>query len=124
MTTQSKQLDKQYLLNCYQDMADEISEIFELFLLETLPSIIKIKNLIAYSQLPQAAQELHKISPSFSSVGLPHLSVQLREVEAIVKANNQAKALLLIVAFEEEFKTYLPAVNAEYDRLTRLKACA
>ncbi len=124
MDTQSKQLDKQYLIDCYQDMADEIGEIFELFLLETAPSIKKIKNLIDYSQLQQASEELHKIAPSFSAIGLPQLTIQLREVEAVTKANDQAKALALIIAFDGEFKTYLPAVNAEYDRLTRLKACA
>jgi HPt (histidine-containing phosphotransfer) domain-containing protein len=124
MDTQSKQLDKQYLIDCYQDMADEIGEIFELFLLETAPSIKKIKNLIDYSQLQQAGEELHKIAPSFSAIGLPQLTIQLREMEAVTKANDQAKALALIIAFDGEFKTYLPAVNAEYDRLTRLKACA
>jgi HPt (histidine-containing phosphotransfer) domain-containing protein len=124
MDTQSKQLDKQYLIDCYQDMADEIGEIFELFLLETAPSIKKIKNLIDYSQLQQAGEELHKIAPSFSSIGLPQLTIQLREMEAVTKVNDQAKALSLIITFDEEFKAYLPAVNAEYERLTRLKACA
>ncbi len=124
MATQNKQLDKQYLTDCYQDLADEIGEIFELFLAETLPAIIKIKSLIEYSQLSQAGEELHKIAPSFSSVGLPQLTVQLREIEAVAKANNQAKSALLISAFEEEFKSYLPAIVAEHDRLTRPKAYA
>jgi HPt (histidine-containing phosphotransfer) domain-containing protein len=123
MNTQSKQLDKQYLINCYQDMADEIGEIFELFLLDIVPSVTKIKNLTSDGQLQQAAEDMHKIAPSFSAVGLPQLTVQLREIEVIAKANNQAKVLSLIMAFEVEFKAYLPAVNAERCRLARLKAC-
>lgn len=124
MDTQNKQLDKQYLMESYQDMIDEIGEIFELFIDETAPAITKVKSLIDYSQFTQAAEELHKIAPSFSSVGLPQLTVQARNIETVVKANDHGQATILIIAFEEEFKSYLPAIAEEYNRLTRLKACA
>lgn len=124
MSTPVKEIDRQFLVDCYQDMVDEIGEIFELFLLETAPSITKAKSLIDYSQLTQAAEELHKIAPSFSSIGLPQLTASLREIETLAKASDQARALILITAFEQEFKAYLPAVNAEFDRLNKLKACA
>jgi HPt (histidine-containing phosphotransfer) domain-containing protein len=124
MGNHGKQLDKQYLTDCYQDMIDDIGEIFELFLAETSPAITKIKSLIDYSQLQLAGEELHKIAPSFSSIGLPQLTIQLREMEVVAKTGNQAQSVLLITVFEEEFKSYLPAVVEEYDRLTRLKACA
>jgi HPt (histidine-containing phosphotransfer) domain-containing protein len=124
MGIQANQLDKRYLQNCYMDMVDEIGEIFELFLAETTPALTKIKSLIDYSQFAKAGEELHKIAPSFSSIGLPQLTVQLRELEAAAKANDQPKALSLIIEFEEEFKNYLPAVMEEYERLNKLKACA
>jgi HPt (histidine-containing phosphotransfer) domain-containing protein len=124
MSTPVKEIDRQFLEDCYQDMVDEIGEIFELFLLETVPAVTKIKSLVDYSQLTPAAEELHKIAPSFSSVGLPQLTTSLREIEAVAKANEQARALILITAFEQEFKAYLPAVTAEFERLNKLKACA
>jgi HPt (histidine-containing phosphotransfer) domain-containing protein len=124
MGTQANQLNKQYLQDCYMDMVDEIGEIFELFLAETEPAITKIKSLIDYSQLTQAGEELHKIAPSFSSIGLPQLTVQAREAEFAAKANDQQKAYVLITALAGAFKDYLPAITEEFSRLTRLKACA
>jgi HPt (histidine-containing phosphotransfer) domain-containing protein len=124
MGTQANQLDKQYLQDCYMDMVDEIGEIFELFLAETAPAITKIKSLVEYSQFTQAGEELHKIAPSFSSIGLPLLTVQAREAERAAKASDQSKTALLIAALDDAFKACLPAVTEEFNRLTRLKACA
>jgi HPt (histidine-containing phosphotransfer) domain-containing protein len=124
MGTGANQLDKQFLQDCYMDMVDEIGEIFELFLVETTPAIAKIKSLIDYSQFTQAGEELHKIAPSFSSVGLPQLTTQAREAEFAAKANDQPKVTSLIAALDDAFKAYLPAVTEEFNRLTRLKACA
>jgi HPt (histidine-containing phosphotransfer) domain-containing protein len=124
MGTGPNQLDKQFLQECYMDMVDEIGEIFELFLIETTPAIAKIKSLVDYSQLTQAGEELHKIAPSFSSIGLPQLTIQAREAEHAAKAGDQSKAAILIAALDDAFKAYLPAVTDEFNRLTRLKACA
>jgi HPt (histidine-containing phosphotransfer) domain-containing protein len=115
MTT--KQLDRQFLKNYYQDMVDEIGEIFELFLEETPAEIIGIKNSITTNKLKEAADQLHKIIPSFSNVGLPQLSIYLREVETIVKSNNQQKAIALMNDFDKELEAYMPAILEENKRL-------
>lgn len=119
-----KELDRNYLLHFYQDMTDELGEIFELFLLETEPSVLKIITLIKKSDLVTAEEELHKITPSFYSVGLPQLTTKLTVVDKVVKAGNAKKASDLITIFYEDFKTYLPAVEAEMERLQIVKACA
>ncbi len=119
-----KQLDRNYLLNFYQDMTDEVGEIFELFLLETEPTVLKIISLINKSDLATAEEELHKIAPSFYSVGLPQLTTRLTVVDAVVKAGNAKRASDLIAIFYEDFKTYLPAVKAEMERLQSVKVYA
>ncbi len=113
----NKQLDRQFLSNYYQDMVDEIGEIFELFLEETPAEIEAIKKSIASNKLKEAGDQLHKIIPSFSNIGLPQLSLQLREVEASVHANNEEKAAALMIAFENELSEYMPAILEENKRL-------
>ncbi len=124
MQAVEKELDRNYLLNCYQNMTDELGEIFELFLLETEPAILKIITLITTNDLIGAEEELHKIAPSFCSVGLPQLTLQISIADAAVKAGEQIKASKLIVIFYAEFKTYLPAVKKEIMRLNQLKQYA
>jgi HPt (histidine-containing phosphotransfer) domain-containing protein len=113
----TKQLDRQFLTSYYHDMVDEIGEIFELFLQETPEDITDIKNSIAANKFKEAGDQLHKIIPSFSNVGLPQLSLQLRAVEATVHANDGAKATALMQAFEKELDEYMPAIIEEYKRL-------
>jgi HPt (histidine-containing phosphotransfer) domain-containing protein len=113
----TKQLDRQFLKTYYHDMVDEIGEIFELFLEETPAEIDAIKNAIASNKLKEAGDQLHKIIPSFSNIGLPQLSLQLREVEASVHASNGEKAGSLMVAFEKELSEYMPAILEENKRL-------
>jgi HPt (histidine-containing phosphotransfer) domain-containing protein len=113
----TKQLDRQFLTSYYHDMVDEIGEIFELFLQETPAEIDAIKNSIASKKLKEAGDQLHKIIPSFSNIGLPQLSLQLRDVEAKVNANNAEKATSLMAAFEKELSEYMPAILEENKRL-------
>jgi HPt (histidine-containing phosphotransfer) domain-containing protein len=113
----TKQLDRQFLNNYYHDMVDEIGEIFELFLEETPAEITAVKNSIESNNFKLAADQLHKIIPSFSNVGLPQLSAQLREVETTVHASDGVKATVLMSAFEKELDEYMPAIVEEYKRL-------
>jgi HPt (histidine-containing phosphotransfer) domain-containing protein len=113
----TKQLDRQFLISYYQDMVDEIGEIFELFLQETPADITEIKNSIATNKFKEAGDQLHKIIPSFSNVGLPQLSIQLRAVETTVHNNDGLKAATLMDAFEKELSEYMPAILEENKRL-------
>jgi HPt (histidine-containing phosphotransfer) domain-containing protein len=113
----TKQLDRQFLKNYYQDMVDEVGEIFELFLEETPAEIGAIKNSITTNKLREAGDQLHKIIPSFSNIGLPQLSAQLREVETLVKSGHQEKAIALMNDFDKELEAYMPAILEENKRL-------
>jgi HPt (histidine-containing phosphotransfer) domain-containing protein len=114
----TKQLDRQFLTSYYQDMVDEIGEIFELFLQETPADITEIKNSIATNKFKEAGDQLHKIIPSFSNIGLPQLSLQLRAIETTVHANDGTKAMLLMETFEKELSEYMPAILEENKRLS------
>jgi HPt (histidine-containing phosphotransfer) domain-containing protein len=114
-----KQLDRQFLLNYYGEMVDEINEIFEIFLHETAGEIAEIKKLFAINKPADAAEIMHKIIPSFTSIGLPQLSVQLQEIESYVNTCSGAKGYVLIAAFENELAAYMPAIVEEYKRLEK-----
>jgi HPt (histidine-containing phosphotransfer) domain-containing protein len=113
----NKQLDRGFLSNYYQDMVDEIGEIFELFLQETPAEIALANTAISSNKFNEAGDLLHKIIPSFSNVGLPQLSIQLREVEALVHAGDGTRAIALLNAFEKELAEYMPAILEENKRL-------
>jgi HPt (histidine-containing phosphotransfer) domain-containing protein len=114
-----KQLDRQFLLNYYGEMINEVNEIFEIFLQETPVEIAEIKKLFCLNKPNDAAEILHKIIPSFTSIGLPQLSVQLQEIETYVNTCSGAKGFVLIAAFENELAEYMPAIVEEYNRLEK-----
>jgi HPt (histidine-containing phosphotransfer) domain-containing protein len=116
----TRQLDRQLLIDYYQGMEDEIAPIFEIFLQEVPASIGEIKKELAAQNLPEAKRLIHSIVPSFTSVGLPQLSVQLRAVEDCAAAGDGEGGILLMAAFEKQFTEYLPAVKEELERLNKL----
>lgn len=121
MNNPTRQLDREYLLNYYKDMMDEIGELFESFLSETDENITKIMQSLYSSDLHTASETLHYIAPSFIVVGLPQLVLQLQEVESFAADNDQAKALSLMQSFYQEYTEYLPAIIEENNRLKAMK---
>jgi HPt (histidine-containing phosphotransfer) domain-containing protein len=116
----TRELDRQFLAEYYQGMEDEIGAIFEIFLQEVPPVVAQVTQMLSEEKLSEAKALAHGIIPSFTSVGLPQLSVQLREVEEAAAAADGAGSRLLMTAFEKEFNEYLPAVMAEAERLGKL----
>jgi HPt (histidine-containing phosphotransfer) domain-containing protein len=115
-----KQLDRKFLLNYYGEMVDEVNEIFEIFLQETAGEIAEIKKLFALNKPKDAAEIMHKIIPSFTSIGLPQLSVQLQEIETYVNTFSGVKSITLMNAFDAELSEYMPAILEEYKRLEKI----
>jgi hypothetical protein len=114
-----KQLDRQFLLNYYGEMVDEVNEIFEIFLHETAGEIVEIKKMFSLGKSEDATEIMHKIIPSFTSIGLPQLSVQLQQIENSVNSSIATNGFVLITAFENELAEYMPAIVAEYERLEK-----
>lgn len=117
METPPKQLDREFLQAMYGDMPDAEKEIFEMFFTETGPAITEIIDLITGHELETAARKIHSVIPSFTLVGLPQLTSQLREVEFVVNENIQSVALRSMKEFSEEYTTYLPLLTEEYERV-------
>lgn len=115
-----KQLDRKFLFYYYQDMVDSLYEIFDLFLLETPDELKKINDTISIENYTAAEDLLHKINPSFSSIGLPNLSGKLKEVEDKVINRDAKQALLLLANFNTEFDAYMPAIVEEHGRLKQI----
>jgi HPt (histidine-containing phosphotransfer) domain-containing protein len=116
-----KELDRLFLLNYYQGMADELDEIFEMFLQETPVLVAEIKNAALLGQFDEAIEKLHKIIPSFTSIGLPALSIFVQDIETyLTQGKSREKASYLIESFENELNEYMPAIQDEYARLKQI----
>ena len=119
MLTQVKQLDKKFLNNYYQEMVDEVQDIFEVFLKETTKEINEINDLLNQDNFKCASEILRKITPSFLTIGLPQLTVKLQIIEVYLSFSNLTSAKLLMRAFIKEMEGYMPAIIEEYKRLKR-----
>jgi hypothetical protein len=125
MLTNEKHLDRSYLNNYYQEMVDEIEEVFEIFLKDTPKEIKEISNLISYNNQQAAEEKLHKIIPAFLTIGLPQLSLKLQIVQVYLGFSKLINARLLMNAFIKELGEYMPAIQDEYRRLKAInrKSC-
>lgn len=119
MLIQVKQLDKKFLNNYYQEMVDEVQDIFELFLKETTNEINEINNLLNQDNFKCAGEILRKVTPSFLSIGLPQLTVKLQIIEVYLSFSNLSNAKLLMRSFIKEMEGYMPAIVEEYKRLKK-----
>jgi hypothetical protein len=117
MLTHEKKLDKKFLANYYREMVNEIGGIFETFLNEMPDEIREISNLLNCNNITAAGEKLHKIIPSFISIGLPQLTVKLQIVEVYINYANLSTSKLLMRAFVNELDEYMPAISDEYRRL-------
>jgi hypothetical protein len=60
---------------------------------------------------------MHKISPSFTNIGIPDLSNKLQKIEAAARQSNKEMTEVLLQQFEDELEEYMPAIVAEHQRL-------
>lgn len=117
-----KQIDREFLRQYYHDLVDELEEIFEIFVEETPKEISQLNMLFAQNKFREAGQLLHKIIPSFTNVGLPHLSAQLKQVERQLDPEEKEYTIMQIQKFEAEFNEYMPDILNELGRLRNLHA--
>lgn len=117
-----KQIDREFLRQYYHDLVDELEEIFEIFVEETPREISKLTTLFSQNNFKEGGQLLHKIIPSFTNVGLPHLSAQLKQVERQLDPEEKDETIFQIKRFEQEFNEYLPDIINELGRLRSLHA--
>jgi HPt (histidine-containing phosphotransfer) domain-containing protein len=119
MNIMEKELDRAFLNSFYKEMVNEIGEIFQLFL-EEMPSDLKLINEnIALGKFSTVADLLHKIAPSFYNVGLPLLTQEAKNIEAIIQAGDLSFVPTRMSAFELTYNEYLPALYEECDRLNK-----
>jgi hypothetical protein len=124
MLTHEKKLDKKFLTNYYREMVNEIGEIFETFLSETPNEIREISDLLNRQNIMEAGEKLHKVVPSFLTIGLPQLTVKLQIVEVYINYANLSTAKLLMRSFVKELDEYMPAISDEHRRLKAVRRFA
>ena len=121
MTSLIKDIDRDFLNNYYKEMVNEIGDIFHLFIEEIPEDLINVKHLIADNKYTQASEILHKIAPSFYNVGLPFLTAKIQPIETHISEKKYTEAFDEILIFEEDLKSYMPALKMEWERLKALE---
>lgn len=117
MDTSAKHLDRKFLSNYYMDMVNDAQESFEIFLADMPNEIQLISELLTENKINEAGERIHKITPSFLSIGLPQLSIKLQTVEVFINYSNLSTAKSLMRLFITELNDYLPAIQTELERL-------
>ena len=112
-----KELDRDFLKSYYNDMVDEIGEIFELVLEEMPNDFALLDKALDENNNEEVAQLMHKIAPCFYNIGLPHLTQMAKDIELKIQANEVEFLNEDVVNFKAEYESYLPAIQAECDRL-------
>jgi HPt (histidine-containing phosphotransfer) domain-containing protein len=117
INTMNKVIDREFLVSYYKEMVNEIGEIFELFL-EEMPGDFAILNeKISSNNFSGVAEVLHKIAPCFYNVGLPQLTKEVKAIEASIHEGNTGNISERVMAFQDEYNEYLPAIIEESNRL-------
>jgi HPt (histidine-containing phosphotransfer) domain-containing protein len=115
-----KELDREFLKSYYNDMVDEIGEIFELVLEEMPKDIELLDAAVACNNHTEVAQIIHKIAPCFYNIGLPQLTTLAKNIELNINANNTDTVASDVDFFKAEYDSYLPAIKAECERLNNI----
>ena len=112
-----KIIDRDFLKSYYNEMVDEIGEIFELVLEEMPGDFTLLNSAIAENNYKEAAKVVHKIAPCFYNVGLPQLTQMAKAIEVNIHAGETHNTHTDVAAFKAEYDSYLPALRAESQRL-------
>jgi HPt (histidine-containing phosphotransfer) domain-containing protein len=116
-TSQQFQLNHEYLVSYYGEMVNETTEIFEAFIEETPFELAQVNEEVNKFELRDAADRLHKISPSFSSVGIPQLTLKIQQAEAFLRQGNAKVATEILENVNKELNDFMPAILNEYKRV-------
>lgn len=114
-------LDVAYLNSFYDDNIEHASIIFETFLSETVPMLLKLPDILNQpNPNPKFCAALHKIKPAFAMVGLTTLQQQVASLESHIQKNivsNEEihKKINLIIQNLQQFIPILRA-NLEFFR--------
>jgi HPt (histidine-containing phosphotransfer) domain-containing protein len=114
-------LDTTFLASMYEGDASYAAIIFEQFL-ETLPAqLADIEESFIAENKETFRQQLHKLKPTFSFVGLTNLSTQANVIEKkCFEIDTLTPISSLYKLFKDAVATGIPIVQQEFERLKTL----
>ena len=112
------EINKEFLALYYGEMVNDVGEIFFYFLKEIPGDLDDITSAIVANNVQLTVKLLHRMAPCFYSVGLPQLTATAKKIEEAV-ADTWQIVPEIFADFKTEVLLHLPAVQAEYDRLSK-----
>ncbi len=110
-------LNHDYLVSYYGEMVNETAEIFEAFLEDIPVELALLKEEMNKGAYIDSADRLHKICPSFSSVGIPQLTKLAQQSEEYLRQGNHQIASTVLANLNDTLIQYMPAIMKEYKRV-------
>ncbi len=111
------ELNHSHLVSYYGEMVNETGEIFEAFLEDIPVELALLKQEMDTGAYMAGADRLHKISPSFSSVGIPQLTLLAQRAEEYLRQGNPRDAATVLANLNDTLIQFMPAIMKEYKRV-------
>ena len=114
------QLDRDRLLELYEDDTEMMISSFEMFLDEVLPNFLEFENLIALQDWAGVTMLTHQLRPWLGMVGLTGLENKLWAIEKQAKKEPDGESMMnLYYNFNENLLQMMPVLKNELEVLTK-----
>lgn len=115
----SDELDVDYLNQAYGHDSGYALEMFQTFLEILDNELIIIRDSLDEDTKEEIRKKLHRIKPTFTMVGLKHISDQIEALEKKMVENVDVNLNDWYRGIEKEIKEYIPVLNQEVEKLNQ-----
>ncbi|GAB3897610.1 hypothetical protein GCM10028803_15960 [Larkinella knui] len=116
----TEQLDRDRLLQLYEDDTDMLITSIETFLEEVLPTFQELERLIESQDWTAVTGRTHQLRPWLGMVGLTRLESKLCEIEELAKKDpNHTTVMNSYHNFNTDLARMVPVLKSELHELTK-----
>jgi HPt (histidine-containing phosphotransfer) domain-containing protein len=113
-------LDRERLLQLYEDDTEMLISSIEMFLDEVIPSFTALENLIELKDWEGLAEQTHQLRPWLGMVGLTNLENKLLELEKLAKKRSDPEIIMNSCNnFNWSLEKMTPVLKTELQELTK-----
>lgn len=115
----NKKLDTAYLQKLYSGNSNYALSLFDIFLECTEGDWAEIQQMIKNSEWEKLKDQVHKIKPNFSMVGLTWITKMAQDAYDELKEKNEDAAVKNLQEIQTELDKFMPLIKKEYQRMQK-----
>ncbi|MBI1304977.1 MAG: PAS domain S-box protein [Bacteroidetes bacterium] len=112
----SKELDRQLLIDSYDNDIEYAADIFSTFLSNTPDELKRVQEFIKQNKTAEIRTIIHRIKPTFQMVGLPAISVMCSDAEKLADEKNE-DFMLKVNEITDAFESTRSLIISELERM-------